>query len=163
MSSIAADPPRLLFLRVFIGAGGVVLIGLGLVFALMSLPLDDIGHLGIWLVMALIIHDAVIAPIVAVAASFALPLARTIGPVYAAIARASLVASACAALVAIPGIAVRIAGPRNSTIHTTDYLFVVAIMWLSALTMSAACVLAGWLARKRRADRGNYESARADR
>ncbi|MBB2974506.1 hypothetical protein FHX49_000047 [Microbacterium endophyticum] len=136
--------------RVLIGTSGLVLIVLGITFGLASIPITDVALVALWLLFAVALHDAVLAPLVAVAASFALPLADVIGPVLTRITRASLVASACAALIMIPGIAVRMVGPRNSSIHMTDYLFIIAVLWLTTLAVSGFCILLGlWRASRR--------------
>lgn len=149
---IIVDPPldRVARARIGFGVVGIGLIAAGGVFALREVPPEDYTAVLLWLVAVVAVHDGIIAPLVAFVALRGAATARRIGVAAATVARTALCAAAVCALIAVPGIVVRALGPRNPTIHVTDYVAVVAGLWCVAILIAGAAVVVG-SARQRRA------------
>lgn len=142
---IIIDPPptSIGIARVVLAALGVAIALGGVAWGLAWIPADQYAAVAIWLIAALVIGDGVIAPLVVAFGMLGARTAQRIGAGAAALARAALVTAAVCSLVAIPGIVVSAQGPRNDTIHTVDYLLVLAIAWATAVAVSIGAVIVG--------------------
>lgn len=142
---IIVDPPlrRTDIVRIVLGACGVGLIVAAIVMALVAIPPEDYVGVVAWALAAIVLHDGVLAPLVVAIALTGRRTAARIGPGAAAVARAALVTAACCSLIAVPGIVVRILGPRNDTIHTVDYVVVLATGWAIAIGVAVVAVVVG--------------------
>ncbi|MFE6738490.1 hypothetical protein [Streptomyces tubercidicus] len=122
-------------LRVVTGAGGVALMGVG---ATLLLDVRDLTDVLIWLGGAVLLHDALLAPLVLLVG---LLVARggARGPVRGAL----LVAGALTA-VALP-VLLRPGSPANSSVLPLDY----ALNWLLLLTSVAMVTALGLAVRGR--------------
>lgn len=144
---IIIDPrPRpLAIVRMLLLVVGLSVIIFGILWTFAEVPADQYGPVAVWLVGALILSDGIIAPLVVAFGLLGKRTAQRIGAVATTVARTALIVAACCSLVAIPGIAVRIAGPRNPTIHSVDYLVVLAVMWVIAVIIAVAAATFGAL------------------
>ena len=108
-------------LRISLGAAGVGLLGYGAFRIVTTARLTHPGELARWFVGALLLHDAVLAPAVALIGA---ALSRVLGPRAPRALRyvsATLVAAAMTVVVAIPLIHRRGHTPAGSTLETRNY------------------------------------------
>jgi hypothetical protein len=129
--------------RLAIAGVGIALILVGAVYALTWVAPAQYPVIVVWLVAALVIHDGVLAPIVVAFGVLGRGTAARMGVGATSVARAALVVAACCSLVAIPGIAVSALGARNDTIHSSNYLVVLAALWAVAIVISGVAVWIG--------------------
>lgn len=146
-------PPAARLLAV---AAGLALVGVG-VLAARGLPGGPLLGALLWLLAAVVLHDAVVAPVLVVAGAVLGRLcarsARAVG-----VATAALSVAAVTTLVAVPGLVVRAEGPRNPSVHPTDYATVLAVVWGAAV---AVVLLAGAVARVTRRGSAGGRGARS--
>ncbi|WES65356.1 hypothetical protein P0L94_04610 [Microbacter sp. GSS18] len=142
---IIVDPPlrRTDIARIVLGACGVALIIAAIVMALVSIPPADYVGVLTWALAAIVLHDGLLAPLVVAIALTGRRVTSRIGPAASAVARSALVTAACCSLIAVPGIVVRFLGPRNDTVHTVDYVMVLAVGWLVAIGVAVVAVVVG--------------------
>ena len=107
--------------RLVLGSAGVLLAGYGAWRILTTARLTRPLELGTWLIGALILHDALLAPAaVAVAVVYQRVVARR-APRAARYLAGALIVAAMATIVAIPLIHRRGHTPTGSTLETRDY------------------------------------------
>lgn len=136
--------------------GRAVLIGLGVLLIAVALgtlvagvPLGQWSGIGIWLVVALLLHDGLLAPLLLVGArllrrgSARLP--------WGALAAVQVAVSVgfCVTLLAIPGIRAQQLGARNPTVLVFDYAAHLAAAWAVVGVAVAAAIVLGRVRRSR--------------
>jgi hypothetical protein len=115
-------------------------VGLGLLalgaWMLAPSPPRVLAGLGLWLVAAALLHDAVVGPLARLAGAGLGALTRG-SPLRRRVALSAVTTAGALTLVALPNVLARARGPRNSSIHTTDYLLVLLVVWLVAALVLA--------------------------
>jgi hypothetical protein len=126
--------------RVLAGAGGVALMGVGVV---LLVDVRDATGVLVWLGGAMVLHDVVIAPLVLLV-GLAAVRGRARGPV-----RGALVVAGALTVVALPAL-LRPGRTANSSVLPLDYPrnWLLALVAVAAVT--ALCLAARGLARRRR-------------
>ena len=103
--------------RLALGAGGVLLLGFGVLRLLTDVPASDLVALGLWLAAAVVVHDLVVAPLT-VGAGVVLTRLPARGRRYV---QSGLVAGALVTVVAVPLIMRRDTQPPAESILMRDY------------------------------------------
>lgn len=143
-------PTRIDVGRVVLAVVGIGLIGVGGIAMLAGVPVARYPGVLLWLALAVVLHDGVLAPLVVAFGVLGRPFAAGIGPVATAVARSALVIAALASLIAIPGLVERATGPRNATVHTIDYATVLLVCWLAAVVIAIGAAVVGAVVSSRR-------------
>ncbi|MBF4580062.1 hypothetical protein [Frigoribacterium sp. VKM Ac-2530] len=133
---------------------GVALIGLGGWVLTETVSPTRYGGLLVWLIGAVIAHDAIIAPVVAGIALVVGRTGRRITPAVLAIVQVGIVLGVVLTLVVVPEIIAKARGPKNDTVLPFDYGVRLGVAWLVVVVLTALAVVA-WtvLARRREARR----------
>ena len=123
--------------RVILIAFGVLVLVLGVVVLFETNSLKKIAGLASWLILALIVHDGIVAGIT-FATAFALRKAgRKVPTAVLAIVQGALVIAAIFAIVVVPEIYKKSLGVKNPTVLPLDYGPSLVAFWalLAALTV----------------------------
>jgi hypothetical protein len=133
---------------------GVALIGVGGWVLTDTVSPTRYGGLLVWLIGAVLAHDAVIAPVVAGVALLVGRTGRRVRPAVIAIVQVGVVVGVVLSLIAVPEIVAKARGPKNDTVLPFDYGARLGVAWLVVAVLTALAV-AGWvvLARRREARR----------
>lgn len=126
-----------LALRLLLGAGGVAMLGYGAWGVLHGIHESALESIGRWLLGGLILHDAVLAPIVFITGYIAY---RITGPRVRRALAAILLIGGSAALVALPEFLLP-PGNTNPTVHPLNYARDFAIVGGSVILAAALYVL----------------------
>jgi len=133
---------------------GVALIGVGGWVLTDTVSPTRYGGLLVWLIGAVLAHDAVIAPVVAGVALLVGRTGRRVRPAVIAIVQVGVVVGVVLSLIVVPEIVAKARGPKNDTVLPFDYGARLGVAWLVVAVLTALAV-AGWvvLARRREARR----------
>jgi len=133
---------------------GVALIGVGGWVLTDTVSPTRYGGLLVWLIGAVLAHDAVIAPVVAGVALLVGRTGRRVRPAVIAIVQVGVVVGVVLTLIVVPEIVAKARGPKNDTVLPFDYGARLGVAWLVVAVLTALAV-AGWvvLARRREARR----------
>jgi hypothetical protein len=149
-----------LVLRVLLGAAGLAVLGNGLRGLLTGTHAAALGSIGHWLLGGLILHDAVLAPVVFAASAIAY---RITGPRLRRTLAAVLLIGGSAVLVALPEFLLPPGNP-NPTVHPLNYARGLAVVGgaviAAALLYLLIPPLVGRLRERRRARRRARDLAR---
>ncbi|MFE4546584.1 hypothetical protein [Streptomyces sp. NPDC056785] len=126
--------------RYLMGAAGVALLGEG---ASLLLDVRDLTDVLVWLGGAVVLHDALIAPLVLLA-GLVLVRGGVRGPV-----RGALVVAGALTLVALP-VLLRPGRPANSSVLPLDYPRNLLIAWATVATAMVFVLAVRGVARRRR-------------
>jgi len=139
--------------RIGLGVVGVlgIVAGVVLVVPEVSRPSRAIGLL-VWLAVAVLLHDAVLAPIVVAASIVARRAGRRVGWGAVAIVQVGVVAGLVVTLVALPAIRKQALGVRNPTVLPQDYVVNLGLVW-AAVAVAVILALAVYVVRGCRAGR----------
>jgi len=135
--------------RAVLVAAGVLLLALGAWVLVDTVAPTRYAGLLLWLAGAVVVHDAVLAPLLVVASQVARRTGRRVPPAVLAIVQAGVVVGVVATLVVAPEIVAKTLGPRNDTVLPFDYGTRLAVLWLVLAGLTAAAVT-GYLVRARR-------------
>jgi hypothetical protein len=140
--------------RIVLLVVGVALIGLGGWVLTETVSPTRYGGLLVWLIGAVIAHDAIIAPVVAGVALLVGRTGRRIRPAVLAIVQVGIVLGVVLSLIVVPEIISKARGPKNDTVLPFDYAARLGVAWLVVAVLTALAVVA-WvvLARRREARR----------
>jgi hypothetical protein len=140
--------------RIVLVVVGVALIGLGGWVLTETVSPTRYGGLLIWLIGAVLAHDAVIAPVVAGVALVVGRAGRRIRAAVLAIVQVGVVGGVVLSLVVVPEIVAKAEGTGNATVLPFDYAARLGVAWLVVAVLTALAVVA-WvvLARRREARR----------
>ncbi|NRD27039.1 hypothetical protein [Frigoribacterium sp. VKM Ac-2836] len=127
---------------------GVALIGLGGWVLTDTVNPNRYGGLLLWLVGSVVVHDAVLAPVVAVVSLVVRRTGRRVRPAILWIVQGAVVVGAIFSLVVVPEIVAKAKGPKNETVLPFDYGLRLAVLWLVIAALTAGLV-ALYLARRR--------------
>ncbi|WP_297366859.1 hypothetical protein [Cryobacterium sp.] len=132
-------------------AVGVLGLGLGAYVLVDSVALRRLPGLALWIAGAIVLHDAVISPLV-----FGLGVLtrraghRVAGSVVVTV-QATIVLGSLMTLIVLPAIAAQRQGPRNPTVLPLDYAANLGLFWL-ILAVACAAVSLWFYLRTRRAN-----------
>jgi hypothetical protein len=119
---------------------GVLLTVYGAYVMLDTVKPVKIAGVAVWFVAALILHDAVIAPIV-FGVGFALrKVGRSIPVAVLAIIQAGLVVASVFAIIVLPAVYKKTLGTKNPTVLPFDYGVRLVIVWAAVAVLTAAAV-----------------------
>ena len=128
---------------------GVALIGLGGWVLTETVRPTEYGGLLVWLIGSVIVHDAVLAPVVAAVSLVVRRTGRRIRPAVLGIVQGAVVVGALLSVVVVPEILAKAEGTKNDTVLPFDYGLRLGLLWL-VLALAAAAAVAVYLAATRR-------------
>lgn len=137
-----------LAIRVALIAVGVAGLVLGARTLLDTQRVDQVVGVAVFLLVAILVHDAILSPVVFVAGLLIRRAGRRVPPGAVVIVQAGVVVMAVMTLVVVPEIRARAIGNDNPTILIADYAPRLALMWVA--TAVATAVIAALYARTRR-------------
>ncbi|OUE22297.1 hypothetical protein BFL36_10220 [Clavibacter michiganensis] len=137
-----------LAIRVALIAVGVAGLLLGARTLLDTQRTDQVVGVAVFLLLAILLHDAILSPVVFVAGLLIRRAGRRVPPGAVVIVQAGVVVMAVMTLVVVPEIRARALGNDNPTILIADYAPRLALMWVA--TAVATAVVAVLYARTRR-------------
>ncbi|MBT1636564.1 MULTISPECIES: hypothetical protein [Clavibacter] len=137
-----------LAIRVALIAVGVAGLVLGARTLLDTQRVDQVVGVAVFLLVAILVHDAILSPVVFVAGLLIRRAGRRVPPGAVVIVQAGVVVMAVMTLVVVPEIRARAIGNDNPTILIADYAPRLALMWVA--TAVATAVVAALYARTRR-------------
>ena len=137
-----------LAIRVALIAIGVAGLVLGARTLLDTQRVDQVVGVAVFLLVAILVHDAILSPVVFVAGLLIRRAGRRVPPGAVVIVQAGVVVMAVMTLVVVPEIRARAVGNENPTILIADLAPRLALMWVA--TGVATAVVAALYARTRR-------------
>jgi len=135
----ASTGPRMRNIRLMLVGVGVLLFAWGAFVMFDSVRLTRIPGVALWIGAAIVLHDAILAPIV-----FALGIAlrragRKVTGTVIAIVQGGIIVGSIVSLVAVPIIVAKnFFAPANPTVLPLDYGFNFGIFWLVLAALTAA-------------------------
>jgi formate hydrogenlyase subunit 3/multisubunit Na+/H+ antiporter MnhD subunit len=96
-----------------------------------------------------IVHDAIIAPLVVVAALAVRRTGRRVPAAVIALVQSAVVVGVVMSMIVVPEIVAKAKGPKNDTVLPFDYAGRLSVMWLVIVVLTALAVVA-YLVRTRR-------------
>ncbi|MCU1444890.1 MAG: hypothetical protein JWP54_548 [Cryobacterium sp.] len=150
-AEVALPSRRIRVARSVLVAVGVLGLGLGAYVLVDSVALRRLPGLALWIAGAIVLHDAVISPLV-----FGLGVLtrraghRVAGSVVVTV-QATIVLGSLMTLIVLPAIAAQRQGPRNPTVLPLDYAANLGLFWL-ILAVACAAVSLWFYLRTRRAN-----------
>jgi hypothetical protein len=135
--------------RIVLIALGAVLVGVGGGALVAGVPPRQWVGILLWMAGAVVLHDAVFAPLVLVGSRILRRIGARVTWVQVAVVQVALVVGAAFTLVAIPGIAAQGVGARNPTVLVFAYAPTLAALWAALGVVTALIVLAVGLRRRR--------------
>jgi len=135
--------------RIALVAVGVVLLGVAAFALVAGVPARQWGGILLWLAGAVVLHDAVFAPLVLLGTRLLRRIGRRTSWAAVAVVQVALVIGAALTAIAFPGIRSQQLGARNSSVLVFDYGLQLALAWLALGVATAVVVLV--LSRRRRA------------
>ena len=127
-------------LRVLLGAVGVLVAAYGVYVLVGVLPLASYLGLALWLVGAIVLHDAVLVPAVSVLRAAAHRAGRRLPVTAIRLVEAAFFLVGTISLLAVPEIYAQRLGSNNPTVLPSPYGLVLLTTWLAALVITAAAV-----------------------
>lgn len=135
--------------RIVVIALGAILVGVGGGALVAGVPPRQWVGILLWMGGAVVLHDAVFAPLVLVGSRILRRIGARVSWVQVAIVQVALVVGAALTLIAVPGIVSKSLGARNPSVLVFAYAPTLAIAWGAIGVLTALLVLAIGL-RKRR-------------
>jgi hypothetical protein len=129
-------------------AVGVVGLAVGVRTLLDTQRTDQVIGVAVFLLLAIVVHDAILSPVVFAAGLLLRKAGRRLPPVALVVVQAGVVVMAVMTLVVVPEIRARAIGNDNPTILIADYAPRLALMWVATAVATAA--VASLYARTRR-------------
>lgn len=136
--------------RVLLGAVGVAAMGWGAWLLVTTTQPDDVLGLAVWMLGLIVLHDAVLAPLIVAAAFVARRFGARVGWSDLAIVQGAVLTGALLTAVAVSISAKQRIGARNDSVLPLDYDAGLAIAWAAiAVVTVAVLVLRRVIARRR--------------
>jgi hypothetical protein len=132
-------------LRGILIALGLGLLAVGAVVLLADVPPDRYFGIAVWVGMAIVLHDGVLAPVVVVIGLGAARFRDRFGRRGVAVAQGALLVGAILTAIALPAIIASARGNPNPTILNGSYVLALAIAWMLLITV-AIVALRPWRA-----------------
>lgn len=139
-------------LRSAVIAVGVLLAAFGGVELLTRLSVADLASLMVWLAAALIIHDAVLVPALAVARRGFRRRSRLWLRVVGLVAEVTFVTVAVLTLYVVPELWAQARGTPNPTLLTGDYALRLVLAWVLAAMVVLVAARIAWRRQRRGGD-----------
>ena len=136
--------------RIVLVGLGAVLVGVGGGSLVAGVPPRQWLGILLWMGGAVVLHDAVFAPLVLVGSRILRRIGARVSWVQVAIVQVALVVGAALTLIAVPGIASQGLGARNPSVLVFAYAPTLAIAW-GAIGVLTAALVVGIGFRRRRA------------
>jgi hypothetical protein len=143
----ASGPVRVA--RLVLIAVGVLLLGVAGGTLVAGVPVGQWPAILLWLAGAVVLHDAVFAPLVLVGSRLLRRAGARVSWPQVAVVQVALVVGAALTLVAIPGIRAQQLGARNPSVLVFPYALHLALAWLAVGVVTAVVVLVIALRRRR--------------
>jgi hypothetical protein len=137
--------------RIVLIAVGAVLVGVAAGALVAGVPVGQWTGILAWLVGAVVLHDAVFAPLVLVGSRVLRRIGARVSWLQIGVVQVALVIGAALTLIAVPGIRAQQLGARNPTILVFDYGLQIGLAWAALGAVTAVVVLAIGLRRRRTA------------
>jgi hypothetical protein len=128
---------------------GVALIGLGGYVLTETVSPTRYTGLLVWLIGSVIVHDAILAPLVVVAALAVRRTGRRVPAAVIALVQSAVVVGVVMSMIVVPEIVAKAKGPKNETVLPFDYAGRLGVMWLVIVLLTALAVVV-YLVRTRR-------------
>lgn len=148
--SVTTPPRAVRVARVAFIALGTVLVGVAVAALVAGVPFGQWGAILIWLVCAVLLHDAVFAPLVLVGSRLLHRIGARVSWAQIGVVQVALVIGGAITLVAFPGIRSQSLGTRNPTVLVFPYALHLAVAWAAIGVVTAAVVLVIGARRRRR-------------
>jgi len=139
-------------LRILIGAAGAALIGLGGLYLVQDLRWAQLVGLVVWLAAAVVLHDAILVPVVTVLDVVLRRSARRLPPVVVTIVEAGFAVGALMTALVMPELVAQARGTRNPTVVPGDYGLRLIALW-GVIVLVVAVLSAFSVRRARRSGR----------
>ena len=135
--------------RRLVAAVGIALIGCGVVFFAIDLTVGEIAGVVVWLAGAVIVHDAVLVPVVTVVDAVLRRAGRRLPSAVVTVVELGLAVGALLTAMVVPELIAQARGPRNPTVVPGDYGQRLAVLWVAIVVLVAlASAVIGWRARR---------------
>ncbi len=135
--------------RIVLIALGAVLVGVGGGALVAGVPPRQWVGILLWMGGAVVLHDAVFAPLVLVGSRILRRIGARVSWIQVAIVQVALVVGAALTVIAIPGIVSKSLGARNPSVLVFAYAPTLAIAWATLGVLTALLVIAIGLRRRR--------------
>jgi hypothetical protein len=152
-----ADPMKTW--RIALVAMGVLLLMLGAYVLVGTVKPIKIAGLGLWLVLALIVHDGIIALVTFGVAFLLRKAGRALPIAVLAIVQAGLVVSSIFAIIVLPAAYKRSIGSKNPTVLPLDYGPSLVILWAVIVVLTALAVVGYTVLARRQKNRPSISQA----
>jgi hypothetical protein len=135
--------------RIVLIGVGAVLVGVGGGALVAGVPPRQWIGILLWMAGAIVLHDAVFAPLVLIGSRLLRRIGARVSWVQVAVVQVALVVGAALTLIAIPGIAAQRIGARSTSVLVFAYAPTLAVAWAAIGLLTALIVLAIGLRRRR--------------
>ncbi|MCS5723853.1 hypothetical protein N1028_17325 [Herbiconiux sp. CPCC 203407] len=128
--------------RIILLAVGLAGLALGAVVMLTEVRPAQIVGVGIWILGAIVLHDAVLAPALLGIDVLMRRAGRRVRPAVVVIVQVGVVVGAIMSLIVLPEIYAKVLGAKNDTVLPLDYGLNLAVFWgATALLTAVACAV----------------------
>jgi hypothetical protein len=122
-------------------AVGVVLLGVAAFALAAGVPVRQWSGILLWLAGAVVLHDAVFAPLVLLGTRLLRRIGRRTSWAAVAVVQVALVIGGALTAIAFPGIRAQQLGARNPSVLVFDYGLQLALAWLALGVLTAVVVI----------------------
>ncbi|WP_440709258.1 hypothetical protein [Herbiconiux sp. YIM B11900] len=136
-------------IRIVLLVVGVLGLLLGALVLLMKQDPAQIVGVGVWMIGAIVLHDAILSPLVVGAGILVRKTGRRLPYGLLAIVQAGVVLAAILGLIVAPEIYAKTLGVANPTVLPLDYTLNLVLTWAAVAVLTVACCVL-YLARARR-------------
>lgn len=143
--------PRIRNARIVLVTFGVLVVILGIIVLFATNSTQKIIGLGSWLILALIVHDGIIAGITFGVSVSLRKAGRVIPAAVFAIVQGALVIASIFAIIVLPEIYKKSIGTANRTVLPLDYVTALLILWAAIIVLAAVGIALYYRIRRSRA------------
>lgn len=136
--------------RIILIAVGVVGLGIGALTMVNDVEFNQIIGVGIWILGAIVIHDAILSPILLGIDVLMRRSGRRVSLGVIVIIQVGVVVGAIMSLLVVPEIYAKTLGTQNETVLPLDYGLNLALFWLATAVLTAVACLVFLQIRRRR-------------
>lgn len=136
--------------RIILIAVGVLVLGIGALTMVEDVEFNQIIGVGIWIVGAIVIHDAILSPVLLGIDVVMRRSGRRVSLGVIVIIQIGIVLGAIMSLLVLPEIYAKTLGAQNATVLPLDYGLHLALYWLATAVLTAAASLIYLRFRRRR-------------
>lgn len=147
--SVTGVSPGMQITRIVLVAVGVLGLGLGALVLLLKQEPAQIVGVGVWMIGAIVLHDAILSPLVVGAGILVRKTGRRLPYGILAIVQAGVILAAILGLIVAPEIYAKTLGVANPTVLPLDYTLNLVLTWAAVAVLTVACCVL-YLARARR-------------